>query len=144
MPSSPLPVPNSPTLSADQSPDVPVLAPSTGVPMTSLPTTSPTTVTGVKEVDPDAKVPPAAISSAQIAEPSDGASAAIVTVPEPALVETLRPKTNPDVLALTESIPVVTSAAVDLTDGQDDVAPQTAIEKPADGSRDISNHSMGM
>jgi hypothetical protein len=37
----------------------------------------------------------------------------------------------------------VTSAAVDLTDDQDDVAPQAAIEKPADDTRDSSNHPMG-
>ena len=144
MPSSPLPVSNSPTLSTKQLPVVPVLVPSIDVPTTSPPPINPTTVTEAKDVGPDNDVPPVPITSAQPAEPIDSASAAIVNVPEPVPAEAPKPQLTPGVLVPTESIPAVKSATVDLTDDQDDVAPHVAVVKPADDTLDTSSHPMGM
>jgi hypothetical protein len=85
------------------------------------------------------------IASAQTAaEPSDGASAAIVNVPEPAPAEAPKPQLTPGVLVPSESIPAVKSATMDLTDDQDDVAPQLTDVKLADDALDTSIHPMGM
>jgi hypothetical protein len=107
MPSSALPVSESPTLLTVHSPDPPVSVPSTDMPTTSLPTTNPVTVTGANEVDPANDVAPAMTTSVQTAEPSGGASAAIVNVPEAVPTETHNTEINPVVLAPAESVPVV-------------------------------------